>query len=87
MYDVARGFARQVPLTKLVNLDLDIRPYLTSLMISALHRHNDELVIPQGLKFRQVPIEHFENMIMKKAGENYDQWGAIGAQLAGPQAS
>ena len=56
-------------------------------MISALHRHNDELVIPQGLKFRQVPIEHFENMIMKKAGENYDQWGTIGAQLAGPQAS
>ncbi len=38
LFDVARGLARRVPLTKLVALDGDVRPYLASLMVSALHR-------------------------------------------------
>lgn len=38
LMDVARGLARRVPLTKLVALDGDVRPYLASLMVAALHR-------------------------------------------------
>ncbi len=50
LQDIARGFARRVPLTKLVSLDGDVRPYLASLMVSALHRAGGTLVIPEGLQ-------------------------------------
>ena len=50
MFDVARGLTRRVPLTKLVALDGDVRPYLASLMVSALARAKDKLVVPQDLK-------------------------------------
>ena len=33
LFDVARGLARRVPLTKLVALDGDVRPFLASLMV------------------------------------------------------
>jgi hypothetical protein len=46
MFDVARGLARRVPLTKLMELDGDVRPYLASLIVSALHRAGDKLIIP-----------------------------------------
>jgi hypothetical protein len=46
MFDVARGLARRVPLTKLMALDGDVRPYLASLIVSALHRAGDKLIIP-----------------------------------------
>lgn len=50
--DIARGLARRVPLTKLVQLDGDVRPYLAALMIAALHRAGDELVVPDNMKIR-----------------------------------
>ena len=46
LFDVARGLARRVPLTKLVALDGDVRPFLASLMVSALQRAKDKLVVP-----------------------------------------
>ena len=38
LFDVAHGLARRVPLTKLVELDGDVRPYLAALMVAALAR-------------------------------------------------
>lgn len=52
--DIARGLARRVPLTKLVQLDGDVRPYLASLMIAALHKAGDELVLPADMRIRMV---------------------------------
>ena len=52
LQDIARGLARRVPLTKLVTIDADVRPYLASLLVAAMHRAGDELVIPSDLKFR-----------------------------------
>jgi len=46
LFDVACGLARRVPLTKLVALDGDVRPYLASLMVAALARAKDKLVVP-----------------------------------------
>jgi hypothetical protein len=57
LIDVAKGLARRVPLTKLIALDSDIRPYLASLMVAALHRAKDKLVIPNDLQIKRVTRE------------------------------
>jgi hypothetical protein len=36
--DIARGLARCIPLTKLVQLDGEVSAYLASLMITALNK-------------------------------------------------
>lgn len=83
MFDVARGLARRVPLTKLVALDGDIRPYLASLMVSALHRAKDKLVVPDNLRIETVTRDAFEKMLAKDAGKTYDNYGTIAADLLG----
>ena len=57
LIDVARVLARRVPLTKLIALDRDIRPYLASLMVAALHRAKYKLVIPNDLEIKRVTRE------------------------------
>ena len=52
LFDVARGLARRVPLTKLVELDGNVRPYLAALMVAALVRAHETLTIPDTLKLR-----------------------------------
>ena len=52
LFDVARGLARRVPLTTLVELDGDVRPYLAALMVAALVRAHETLTIPDTLKLR-----------------------------------
>lgn len=77
LFDIARGLARRVPLTKLVALDGDVRPYLASLMVSALHRAGEELVIPEDMKLKRVTREAFELMLKEEAGRTYDNYGMI----------
>ena len=52
LFDAARGLARRVPLTKLVELDGYVRPYLATLMVAALVRAHETLTIPDTLKLR-----------------------------------
>ena len=55
MWDVASGFARRVPTTKLVHLDADIQPYLAALMIAALKHHKETLKIPDSINYKIIP--------------------------------
>ena len=55
MWDVTRGFAHRVPMTKLVHLDANIRPYLAALMITALKHHKETLKIPDSNNYEIVP--------------------------------
>ena len=55
--DIARGLARRVPLTKLVQLDGDVCPYLAALMIAALNKAGDELVVPDTLRIKRLTEE------------------------------
>ena len=55
--DIARGLARRVPLTKLVQLDGDVRPYLAALMIATLNKAGDELVVPDTLRIKRLTEE------------------------------
>ena len=87
MFDVARGLARRVPLTKLAELDSEVRPFLASLMVSAVSRAGQELVIPNDLQLRKVTRDQFNNMIAEKAGETYDNYGKIGCDLMGTEAT
>ena len=52
LFNIARGLACRVPLTKLVELDGDMRPYLAALMVAALVRAHETLTIPDTLKLR-----------------------------------
>ena len=63
LFDVARGLARRVPLTKLVELDGDVRPYLAALMVAALARAHETLIIPDTLQCKRVSLDAFENML------------------------
>ena len=50
---------------------------------AAMHRAGNELIIPSDLKFRQVTSEAFEEMLRVRAGQTYDNYGLIAADLAG----
>lgn len=63
LIDVARGLARRVPLTKLVALDSDICPYLAVLMVAALHRAKNKLVVPNDLEILKLTQEQFDLML------------------------
>ena len=79
MWAVARGFACRVPMTKLVHLDADIRPYLAAIMIDALKHPKETLKIPDSIIYKIIPDAGCQNMIMRGASKNYDQYGAIGS--------
>ena len=84
--DIARGLARCVPLTKLVQLDGDVRPYLASLMIAALNKAGDELVVPDTLRIQKLTEEAFDNLLKAEAGRTYDNYGTIAKDLVGTKA-
>ena len=86
LFDIARGLARRVPLTKLVELDGDVRPYLAALMVAALVRAHETLVVPDTLQLRRVSLEAFENMLQAEAGKAYDNYGTISRSLLGAAA-
>ena len=81
--DIARGLARRIPLTKLVQLEGDVRPYLASHMIAALNKAGDELVVPDTLRIRMLTEEAFENMLKAEAGKTYHNYGMIAKDLLG----
>ena len=77
LFDVARGLACRVPLTKLVELDGDVHPYLAALMVAALARVGETLVVPEGMRLSTMTREAFNNMLLKEAGRNYDNYGLV----------
>ena len=77
LFDVARGLARRIPLTKLVELDGDVHPYLAALMVAALARVGETLVVPEGTRISTMTREAFDNMLLKEAGRNYNNYGLV----------
>ena len=77
LFDVACGLAHRVPLIKLVKLDGDVRLYLTTLMVAALARVGKTLVVPEGTHISMITREAFNNMLLKEASHNYDNYGLV----------
>ena len=83
LFDVARGLARRVPLTKLVELDSDVRPYLATLMVATLAQVGKTLVAPEGTRISTMTREAFDNMLLKEAGHSYDNYGLVSGWVLG----
>ena len=77
LFDVACRLACRVPLTKLVELDGNVHPYLTVLMVATLARVGKTLVVPEGIRITTITREAFDNMLLKEAGHNYNNYGLI----------
>ena len=77
LFDIARGLAHRVPLTKLIELDGDVHPYLATLMVAALARVGKTLVVPEGTHISMITREAFDNMLLKEASHNYDNYGLV----------
>ena len=57
LFDVARQFSRKVPLSKLVVLEEDVRPYIACIIVDAVREAGDTLVVPADLWLKQIPRE------------------------------
>ena len=77
LFDVARRLAHRVPLTKLVELDGDVRLYLATLMVAALALAGKTLVVPEGTRISTMTREAFDNMLLKEARHNYDNYRLV----------
>ena len=49
MFDIAHGLASRVPLTKLAELDGEVYPYLTILVLATLALVGKTLVVTEGM--------------------------------------
>ena len=54
---MARQFSRKVPLSKLVVLEEDVRPYIVCIIVDAVREAGDTLVVPVDLRLKQIPRE------------------------------
>ena len=77
LFDVTCGLAHHVLLTKLVELDSDVRLYLATLMVAALAQAGETLVVPEGTHISTMTREAFDNMLLKEAGRNYNNYGLV----------
>ena len=77
LFDVGHGLARRVPLTKLVELDGDFRPYLATLMVATLAWVGKTLVVPEGTCISMMTREAFDNILLKEASHNNDNYGLV----------
>ena len=77
LFDVTHGIPCRVPLTKLVELDGDICPYLTALMVTALAWVDKVLVVPKGTCITTMTREAFDNVLLKEVSYNYDNYGLV----------
>ena len=77
LFDIAHGLAHRIPLTKLVEVDGDVRPYLAALMVAALAWAGETLVVPEGMRISTMTREAFDNMLLKEARRNYNNYGLV----------
>ena len=77
LFDVTHRLAQRVPLTKLVELDRDVHLYLVALIVAALVQAGENLVVPEGTQIMLMIREAFENMFLKEASHNCDNYGLI----------
>ena len=59
---------------------------MASLMIAALNKAGDELVIPDTLRIKMITEEQFDNLLKAEVGRTYDNYGTIAKDLIGRKA-
>ena len=81
LFDIALRLAQRVPLTKLVELDEDIHPYLATLMVATLVQVSKTLVVPEDMQIMMITREALDNMLLKEASHNYNNYRLVSRQV------
>ena len=71
--DVARNLQKRISLTKLIEYNEHIRPYLAALMVAAVASMGEKLVIPDNLQLKKVTEEEFRDLLSELSNKAYDQ--------------
>ena len=58
---MARAFERRVTLGRILETEKDVRPYLASIIVAAMQKAGDTLLIPDDLMVSVVAPEEFKN--------------------------
>lgn len=80
---MAKGLARQVPLTKLVQLNRDIHLYLVSLIVVALSCTKEALVVPDDLELQRILCGRFNLLLAENTDKDYHAYGTLEQTLLG----
>ena len=77
LFDATHELAHRVPLTKVVELDGGVHPYPAALMVATLVWAGETLVVPEGTRITTMMREAFDNMLLKEASCNYDNYRLV----------
>ena len=77
MFDITHRLAHRVPLTKLTELDGNIRLYLAALMVATLTWAGEALVMLEGMQIMAMTREAFGNICLKEASYNYNNYKLV----------
>lgn len=69
---------------RLVEIEPDLRPYLAAIIVAALQKAGDKLVVPQDLQCSRVSQEDFETHLTRLATQQYPTYGIL--EQLGPSA-
>jgi hypothetical protein len=68
-------------MSKLVTLEPDVRLYLACVLVDALQRAGEALVVPDTLQLQRVTKGEWDQFRLEAAGRNYEAYGIIGSHL------
>ena len=64
-------------MARLVEIEHDIRPYLASMIVRAVHRAGDALVVPHSLRISALADDEFDQYQLGLAAKSYGMYGAL----------
>jgi hypothetical protein len=74
LFDVVKSLRRAVPISRLLELEDELRPYMAAIIVDAINQGGDALVIPEGTKLKELSAEEFENYKLGLAGASYEPY-------------
>ena len=81
LFDIECTLAKKMLLMKLVELDLDVRPYIAVLMVAAMAKAGQVLYVPRRLEVRKVSETEIDSLLRTMAGQQYHSHGILGREL------
>ena len=64
-------------MSRLIEIEPDIRPYLAAMIVRAVQRAGDALVIPNSLRIQTLADDEFTQYQLSLAAKTYDMYGAL----------
>lgn len=77
LFDVARAFNKRVPMSRLVEIEPDLRPYLASIIIAALQKARETITVPADMPVNRVSQDDFDAHLMRLATRQYPTYGIL----------